>query len=194
MGHDQPMRAQPKRADSRRTVDRILAVAIDVLHVEPNASMERIADAASTHRATLYRHFPNRHALVAELVDQAVAEGTALVDRAIAQQASSAALGAFLVELVDFGDRFAFLIGASEASHADADTVGLAALIEHWQDGGVLRSDLPAGWLATVLTTLAATVHRQSDDNLATAEARVAVLRAAFLEGAAPKPLRRAHR
>jgi AcrR family transcriptional regulator len=186
------MRPQPKRADSRRTVARILAVAIDLLHVDPNASMERIAEAAGTHRATLYRHFPNRQDLVAELVDQAVTEGTALVERAIAQPASDAALSGFLVELVDFGSRFAFLIGAAEAADAGPDTVGLAALIEHWQDGGVLRRDVSPPWLAAVLTALARAVHLQSDTDLATPDLRVAALRSAFLDGAGPASSRSA--
>jgi AcrR family transcriptional regulator len=186
------MRAQPKRADSRRTLARILDVAIDVLRVDPNSSMERIAEAAGTHRATLYRHFPNRHDLVSELVAQAVAEGTALVRDGIAQPANDAALNAFLAEMVDFGNRFAFLIGVAEAADADADAVGLAVLIAHWQAGGVLRNDLSASWVAAVLTALARAVHRDSDPGLETPERRLEALRTAFLDGAAPRPPRRA--
>lgn len=180
------MRAEPKRADSRRTVERILAVAIDVLHVEPGASMERIAEAAEVHRATLYRHFPTRGALVAELVGQAVAEGTALVERGLERTASEGAFREFLEELVGFGDRFAFLIGAAEAADTDADTVGLAPLIRHWQAGGVLRLDLSPDWLAAVLTTLARAVHRTTLAGFTSADEKAEALRAAFLEGAAP--------
>jgi len=55
------------RADARASVERILAVAPDVLAEDPYAGLQRIADASGLHRATVYRHFTSREALVMHL-------------------------------------------------------------------------------------------------------------------------------
>ncbi|MET8787825.1 helix-turn-helix domain-containing protein [Streptomyces sp. NPDC004589] len=49
---------------------RILDAAEEVLAVEPNASLERIADAAGLGRATVHRRFPSRTALLDALAEQ----------------------------------------------------------------------------------------------------------------------------
>jgi len=56
-----------QRADARASVQRILAVAPDVLAEDPSAGLQRIADASGLHRATVYRHFTSREALVLHL-------------------------------------------------------------------------------------------------------------------------------
>ncbi|MGX1881355.1 TetR/AcrR family transcriptional regulator [Streptomyces sp. NPDC055287] len=59
------------RADANRR--RILDVALAELLRDPDASMDQIARAAGVVRRTVYGHFPSREALVAALVDNAVA-------------------------------------------------------------------------------------------------------------------------
>ncbi|MEU6496941.1 helix-turn-helix domain-containing protein [Streptomyces sp. NPDC046984] len=58
------------RADAERNMARILDAAEEVLAVEPNASLERIADAAGLGRATVHRRFPSRTALLDALAEQ----------------------------------------------------------------------------------------------------------------------------
>lgn len=56
------------RADAERSTARILEAAQTVLAVDPNASLERIADAAGLARATVHRRFSSRKALRNALV------------------------------------------------------------------------------------------------------------------------------
>lgn len=58
------------RADAERNMARILDAAEEVLAGEPNASLERIADAAGLGRATVHRRFPSRTALLDALAEQ----------------------------------------------------------------------------------------------------------------------------
>ncbi|MBP2472199.1 AcrR family transcriptional regulator [Crossiella equi] len=55
------------RADAERSTARILAAAEEVLAADPNATIERIADAAGLARATVHRRFSSRKALLEAL-------------------------------------------------------------------------------------------------------------------------------
>ena len=55
---------EPLRADARQNRDRILEVARDALAASSDASLNSIAKKAGVGPGTLYRHFPNREALV----------------------------------------------------------------------------------------------------------------------------------
>ena len=52
------------RADARRNRDRLLSVAADAFTTDGPVSLEAIAKAAGVGIGTLYRHFPNREALI----------------------------------------------------------------------------------------------------------------------------------
>ncbi len=54
----------PLRADAQQNRDRILEVARDALAASSDASLNSIAKEAGVGPGTLYRHFPNREALV----------------------------------------------------------------------------------------------------------------------------------
>jgi AcrR family transcriptional regulator len=64
--------ARPRRvrADAERSTARILEAAEAVLAVDPQASLERIADAAGLARATVHRRFTSRKALLEALAEQ----------------------------------------------------------------------------------------------------------------------------
>ncbi|UOZ07054.1 TetR/AcrR family transcriptional regulator [Amycolatopsis sp. WQ 127309] len=55
------------RADAERSTARILAAAEEVLAVDANATLERIADAAGLARATVHRRFSSRKVLLEAL-------------------------------------------------------------------------------------------------------------------------------
>jgi AcrR family transcriptional regulator len=55
---------RPLRADARRNRDRLLAVAAEALLADAEVPLETVAERAGVGIGTLYRHFPNRDALV----------------------------------------------------------------------------------------------------------------------------------
>ncbi|MEN1975070.1 TetR/AcrR family transcriptional regulator [Cellulomonas sp. P4] len=71
--------AKPLRADAARNRARLLAVAAEALAEDPDTPLEAIAQRAGVGIGTLYRHFPERGALVEAAYRQEV---TALCDAA----------------------------------------------------------------------------------------------------------------
>lgn len=59
----------PIRSDARRSIDAILLSARLVLGQDATSGIDEVARAAGLHRATVYRHFPSREALVARLYE-----------------------------------------------------------------------------------------------------------------------------
>jgi len=174
---------QPRRADSRRTVDRILETAIRTLSSDPAASMERVAEAASVHRATLYRYFPTREALITTLAERAIADGRALVGTAAARPPDRAAVSHLAAATVAFGDRYAFLIGTDAVIAAGPDPIGLAALMACWQSAGILDHALTPAWLAAAFTALATALSTLNEQS--TPAQRTQQLTRTFLDGTA---------
>jgi AcrR family transcriptional regulator len=76
---------RPKRADARRNMELLLSAAREAFAEHgPNASLDDIARRAGVGPGTLYRHFPNRlallEALYRDVVDQLCAEGDSLLE------------------------------------------------------------------------------------------------------------------
>lgn len=68
---DMALEERPMRADARRNRERILAAARDAFGEQgPLTQMDDVAVRAGVGVGTLYRHFPTKDALVAELVRQ----------------------------------------------------------------------------------------------------------------------------
>ena len=64
----QPLLARPKRADARRNYEKVLAAAREAFaEGGESTSLEEIARRAGVGIGTLYRHFPNRQALLEAL-------------------------------------------------------------------------------------------------------------------------------
>ena len=62
------------RADAARNVHRIVEVAARLLGEDPHAGMAEVAAAAGISRATVYRHFTTREALIDAIRRQALAQ------------------------------------------------------------------------------------------------------------------------
>jgi AcrR family transcriptional regulator len=170
----------------------ILEAAAHVLAVDGReASMGDIAGAAGVARATIYRYFASRSALLDELARLAVERAgerlsSARVDEVGAVEGVARAVRA----LLDVGDLL--LVLARERVRPDPgayDRVLLAPLrrmIEVGQSAGQLRTDLPPSWLSESLVSLVVAVR--SARPAQGREDTAAAIASLFLEGTRPRP------
>lgn len=152
-----------KRSDAVRNRAAILSSAISVLADAPAASMREIAVASGTGRTTLYRHFPDRDALIAAITDRIFAEARILTARALSEAGDHSpveVMSDLSVELAGLGDRYRFLAQLphdARLADRDAATRRRAPLLRYLrtaQSSGRVRSDLDADWLLDALTAL----------------------------------------
>lgn len=144
--------ARPKRADARRNYDKVLAAAREAFaEGGESTALEEIARRAGVGIGTLYRHFPNRQALLEALYVnevEAICRSAVEVDngdpwealtgwfeRLIAYFATKRALAH---ELLDYLDQDAALFQTCRASLFAAGE----PLLKRAQEAGVVRSDV----------------------------------------------------
>jgi AcrR family transcriptional regulator len=142
---------RPKRADARRNYEKVLAAAREAFAAGGEAtSLEEIARRAGVGIGTLYRHFPNRQALLEALylgeVDQLCRSAAELesadpwqaltewFERFIAYMATKQALSG---ELLNYLDRDAALFQSCRTSLFAAG----GPLLRRAQQAGVVRPD-----------------------------------------------------
>jgi AcrR family transcriptional regulator len=148
----QTLLARPKRADARRNYEKVLAAAREAFaEGGESTALEEIARRAGVGIGTLYRHFPNRQALLEALyVDEVeeVCRSAAQLEGADPWEALSgwferfigyiATKQALASELLNYVDRDAELFRASRAALFDAG----GPLLERAQEAGVVRRDV----------------------------------------------------
>jgi AcrR family transcriptional regulator len=152
-----------RRADAERSVERILAAAVDALAEDPDASMSAIARRAGVVRATVYVHYPAREDLLAAVADHAIHEVTAVIDDAEPERGEPAdALRRVVAETWRTLGRYHALVAITTSTHS-ADQLHdrhapvlnrLLPLIERGQAAGAFRSDLPPSWHLGMLLAL----------------------------------------
>jgi AcrR family transcriptional regulator len=173
-----PQPVPPRQALQERVAAAILEAAANVLLTRgEQASMNDVAVAAGVARATVYRYFPNRQALLDELGALAISSaGQRLAAARIDEIPVADGIARAVRALVDVGDLFVVL--ARERLRPDAKQfehhVGgpLRALVERGQAEGVLRADVPSAWLTdalmgVVVGILSSTLHRGREDTVA---------------------------
>src|ERR1700687_3814816 len=97
---------RPLRGDAQRKRERLLAVAVRAFSQEgPDVSLESIARDAGVGIGTLYRHFPNREALVEAIYRTELAEVAAAADRLLKRHPAKTALRRWM-------DRYASFVAA----------------------------------------------------------------------------------
>ncbi|GAA2212624.1 TetR/AcrR family transcriptional regulator [Nonomuraea monospora] len=162
------------RADARRNRERIVGAALGLFAEHGSGvSMEEIAQAAGLGVGTLYRHFPDRRALVEDL---AVSTLTALRDRL--RSTRDRPPWDALADLVGYcaGQPLALvtsLTGAAPASESRTRLVGevdvlLHDLVEQAQKQRVLRGDLSPEQIAGLLNVAICRPGARADDPLTT--------------------------
>jgi AcrR family transcriptional regulator len=170
VSENKPVRRR-RRSDADRSRTAILAAAIDLLDEQPDASLERIAEAAHVTRQTVYAHFSSRDVLLNAVLDELTNETLEAIDELDLDH--GAALGNVL-SLIDLAwrtfERHPLLLHANSTPTATGpahraqndvrderhDPVAdrLERLIRRGQRAGEITRDLPAHWLVTTLITL----------------------------------------
>ncbi|MGO1506438.1 MAG: TetR/AcrR family transcriptional regulator [Microbacteriaceae bacterium] len=165
--------SKPLRADAQRNRDALLRAAREIFAEEQtDVPFEDVARRAGVGAGTLYRHFPNRDALIAAVYEGEVA---ALRDRAyhlMETRPPDEALAAFLREMVDhmYGQRglARTFFAATEAAGDTLSDEGQAleeavtAILNRGIEQAVLRDDVPAGALMLALHGIGfASVHSE---------------------------------
>jgi TetR/AcrR family transcriptional repressor of mexCD-oprJ operon len=180
--------ALPRQALQERVAATILEAAAHVLAARgEQASMSDVAAAAGVARATVYRYFPNRQALLDELADSAVrGAGDRLASARIDEVPVLDGISRAIRALVEVGD--GFIVLAREHPHADRERferhVGgpIRALVERGQSSGDIREDIPSTWLTDsligiVVTVLSSPLQRGREDT-------VAAMTSVYIDGA----------
>jgi len=156
---------RPLRADARQNRDRIMAAAREVfIEQGPGAPLEEISRRAGTGIATLYRRFPDRHALMRAVVKDAL-ERTAQAarDAAAAEADPFAALTRYMHQVLEI--RVSAVVPAlmSEVSLDDDPDIlrarhdgaeQIESLISAAQAAGTLRPDVAFGDIGLLLVRL----------------------------------------
>lgn len=187
-----------RRADAERNRQAIVAAALHAFARRPEASLDEVAHAAGLTRTTIYRHFPNREALVAA-VYLAALEGLssaiehAHLDRGPVPAGFQRAADAVLTT----SDEYTVLVNGPATdlnderltNRYDAALAPVVALARRGQDTGELNAELPAWWIAdSLFALLLAALIRVGDGILEAGEVVPLVLTAFWDGAAAPDP------
>jgi AcrR family transcriptional regulator len=158
------------------------------------ASMSDVAAAAGVARATVYRYFPNRQALLDELARAAVSDADArLASARIDEVAPEDGIARAVRALVDVGDPFVLVARQRVRSDPDRFERNLAQplrhLFERGQDNGDIRRDLSSARLSEsliglIVGVLMSTPPLGKEDSIAT-------ITGLFLDGARARGPRR---
>ena len=153
---------RPRQALQQRVAGAIVDAAARVLADRgEQASMTDVAAAAGVARATVYRYFPTRDALLAEVARRAVDEaGERLAASRIAEVPAEDGVARAVRALTEVGDGFVVLarehVRPDREQFQRAVSAPLRSLFERGQTEKTIRADVPTSLLAEGLLGLAA--------------------------------------
>ena len=179
-----------------RTPAAILDTAARVLANRADASMNDIAAAAGVGRATIYRHYPTREALLDALEAEAREQlATRITDAGLDLVPVPEALGRLLRAMFTIGDRFFFLRreGPPPVAQAPGETgwrggAPILTLFQRGIDDHTLRDDLGANHLGQLFSGLVRSALAADLPRTMGVEQTAAVIASIFLDGARRRP------
>lgn len=157
-------KATRPRADALRNRERIVTAAREMLvEFGPDVPLDEIARRAGVGNATVYRNFPDRGALVREVLCSVMDRMSAAAERALAESGDAfAALERFAHTAVD--ERISALCPVVQAQfdhrHPDLDEARVrverlvARLMDRAKEAGQLREDVEVGDLLIAVAQL----------------------------------------
>jgi AcrR family transcriptional regulator len=176
-----------------RTAAAILSAAAHVLSEQGSSSnMADVAAAAGVSRATLYRYYPHRDALLDALAAQALTDAAArLADAGLERAPVEEAIERIVRAVVAIGDRYAVLVHEQvKFDPAEAERLlgePMRAVFTRGIESGLLRQDLPIEVLLEFFGgALISAVKLTQRGQLGHEEASAAAA-AVFLDGARPR-------
>jgi AcrR family transcriptional regulator len=149
--------------------------------------MNDVATAAGIARATLYRYFPSRQALLDELARIAAEDAAArLASARIEEVPPEEGIRRAIRALVEVGDAFLVVarerVAPGEGQFERSVSEPLRRLFERGQVAGEIRDDIPSSWLTDSVIGLVVSVVRTRP--ALGREDTIATIAALFLEGA----------
>ncbi|MCG8671591.1 MAG: TetR/AcrR family transcriptional regulator [Pseudomonadales bacterium] len=149
-----------KDARAARSHRALLDAGLELLLQKPNATLTEVATHAGVGRATLYRHFDTREALVKALVLECL-QVTEEVVAPIKEQnlGAKAQIEATLRAVVPLADRFHFLLSLWSIASDDEqvnqiyeDQLNqLHQIIEAAKQEGSIKAGLDSGWIVSII-------------------------------------------
>ncbi|WP_074374317.1 TetR/AcrR family transcriptional regulator [Vibrio spartinae] len=154
------------RADAKKNYDNLLSIAWDVFAEQgANASLREVARRAGVGMGTLYRHFPNREALLEPILRERFDRLTQKADNLKSASASEDALVLWVQEVIafthDYQGIISVMMGAIEdmdsALHSSCHALRAAGtqLLTRAQSEGKACADLDGDELFDLIAALA---------------------------------------
>ena len=188
------IRPPRQRALRQRVAEAIVAAAAGLFaRAGTNVSMADVAAEAGVARATVYRYFPTRQALLDELASVAINDaGTRLADAHLESVGPEEGVTRAVRALLEVGDYFTVLARGQvrpERVRPERDAyerlvvTPLRQLCERGREAGVLRADIPTEWLTNTFVGLVVSVVGSSPPSFGRDDT-VAAVSGLFLDGA----------
>lgn len=157
MSENKPVRR--RRADADRSRTAILAAAVILLDEQPDASLERIAEAACVTRQTVYAHFASRDVLLNAVLDQLTEETLQAVDALKLDEGPALDK---LLKLINLSwrlfEQHPLLLHVPQTAGPDERhdpvTERFTQLVRRGQRAGEITRELHVDWLVTAVIAL----------------------------------------
>lgn len=158
-----PSAKQPTapRIDVERHRRALLAAAADEFARNPDCSMAGVAEAANLTRATLYRHFSNRQALLKAIQAEALTRASETLTACRLDEGNALeVLGRVIGALSKHGMRFRIIVMRAPEHNVrfltqrDQALAPLVEVVKRGQAEGDIRADLSPEWIVTAMAAL----------------------------------------